>query len=295
MKNNERNLQANRQYKDRLFRLIFGSEENKEFILSLYNALNETDYKDTSLLDITTIQDVIYMGMKNDSAFIIDSELNLFEQQSSFNPNMAFREFQYCAKMLDAWVIKNHFDIYGSKLIKIPTPKCYVFYNGKNEHADREIQKLSDAFINKTDGYEWTVTMLNINKGHNEELLKNCQALSEYTSFVALVRENSKTTDINTAIDRAVKEFISKKGVLAKFLEAHRSEVLDVCITEYNEELHIINEKKISYEEGREKEVFGSVQDGDYSAERGAQKLNLSIEEFEEKMLKAGYRIPEIA
>lgn len=53
--------------------------ENKEFILSLYNALNGTDYTDTTLLDITTIQDVIYMGMKNDSAFIIDSELNLFE------------------------------------------------------------------------------------------------------------------------------------------------------------------------------------------------------------------------
>lgn len=191
MGNDERSLQTNRQYKDRLFRLIFGSEENKEFILSLYNALNGTNYTDTSLLDITTIQDVIYMGMKNDSSFIIDSELNLFEQQSSFNPNMAFREFQYCAKMMDAWVIKNHLDIYGSKLIKIPAPKCYVFYNGLDKHEDREIQKLSDAFMKESEGYEWTVTMLNINKGYNEELLKNCQALSEYTNFVAKVRKNN--------------------------------------------------------------------------------------------------------
>lgn len=259
MEHAQTKLQTNRQYKDRLFRLIFGSEENKEFILSLYNALNDTDYTDTSLLDITTIQDVIYMGMKNDSVFILDSELNLFEQQSSFNPNMPFREFQYCAKMLNAWVIGNNMDIYGSTLVKIPAPKCYVFYNGSANHEDKKILKLSDAFIKKNKGCEWTVTMLNINSGHNEELLQKCQVLSEYTDF----------------------------------LEKHRSEVLDVCITEYNEELHIKNEKRISRDEGREAEILSSVQEGDYSVERGAQKLGITVEEFKERMKAAGYKIPE--
>ena len=297
MEHTQTKLQTNRQYKDRLFRLIFGSEENKEFILSLYNALNGTDYTDTTLLDITTIQDVIYMGMKNDSAFILDSELNLFEQQSSFNPNMPFREFQYCAKMLNAWVIGNDFDVYGSTLIKIPTPRCYVFYNGLANHEDKKILKLSDAFIKKCEGYEWTVTMLNINSGHNEELLQKCQVLSEYTDFVDTVRTNSKIMKIEMAVDSAVKTFILKKGILSDFLEKHRAEVLDMCITEYNEELHINNEKKISHNEGRiegrEAEILSSVHEGDYSVERGAQKLGITVEEFKERMKAAGYKIPE--
>lgn len=210
---------------------------------------------------------------------------------------MPFREFQYCAKMLNAWVIGNNLDVYGSTLIKIPAPKCYVFYNGPANHEDKKILKLSDAFIKKREGYEWTVTMLNINSGHNEELLQKCQVLSEYTDFIDMVRANSKSMKVEMAVDSAVKVFISKNGILSGFLEKHRAEVLDVCITEYNEELHINNEKKISHDEGRiegrEEEIFSSVQEGDYGVKRGAQKLNITVEEFRERMEAAGYKIPE--
>ena len=34
----------NREHKDRLFSFLFGSETNKEWTLSLYNAVNETCY-----------------------------------------------------------------------------------------------------------------------------------------------------------------------------------------------------------------------------------------------------------
>ncbi len=238
---NFNHMQTNRQYKDRLFRLIFGSEKNRKYLLELYNALNDTDYDDENLLEITTLQDVVYMGMKNDSSFIIDNELNLFEQQSTYNPNMPFREFEYCAKLLDKWVLKHKFDIYGKTLVKLPTPRCFVFYNGTDKHADREILKLSDAFITPSEGCEWTVTMLNINKGHNLELMNKCEVLKEYSDFVALVRENAKTIDIPHAIEHAVITFIERNGALSEFLRLHRAEVIDVCITEYNEELHMKN------------------------------------------------------
>lgn len=238
---NQNDIRTNRQYKDRLFRLIFGSEKNKKYILELYNALNGTDYTDESLLEITTIQDIVYMGMKNDSSFIIDSELNLFEQQSTYNPNIPFREFEYCAKLLDKWVEEHNLDIYSETLVKLPTPKCYVFYNGTVEHGDREILKLSEAFFTPSEGCEWTVTMLNINKGHNRELMNKCEALKEYSDFVASVRENAKELSISMAIEGTVKYFIEKGGILSDFLKAHRAEVVDVCITEYKEELHLKN------------------------------------------------------
>ncbi|MBP3610249.1 MAG: hypothetical protein J6J42_07935 [Lachnospiraceae bacterium] len=247
----QNNIQTNRQYKDRLFRLIFGSEKNKKYILDLYNALNDTNYTDDSLLEITTIQDVVYMGMKNDSSFIIDSELNLFEQQSSYNPNMPFREFEYCAKLLDKWVEENNFDIYGSRLVKLPTPKCYVFYNGMEEHEDKEILKLSDAFITESEGCEWTVTMLNINKGHNLELMNKCGVLKEYSEFVAMVRDSSQRMNIQQAVEQTVVTFIERNGLLSGFLKSHRAEVVDVCITEYKEELHLKNVHNEGRAEGR--------------------------------------------
>ena len=276
----QNNIPTNRQYKDRLFRLIFGSEKNKKYLLDLYNALNDTNYTDDSMLEITTIQDVVYMGMKNDSSFIIDSELNLFEQQSSYNPNMSFREFEYCAKLLDKWVEENDLDIYSSTLVKLPTPKCYVFYNGTEVHADKEILKLSDAFITKSEGCEWTVTMLNINKGHNLELMSKCEILREYSDFVAMVRDNSKRMNIPQAVEQTVVDFIERDGLLSGFLKSHRAEVVDVCITEYKEELHLKNVHAEGRAEGKVEVLFSLVADGDISLERAAEKAEIDFAEF---------------
>lgn len=276
----QKDVQTNRRYKDRLFRLIFGSEKNKKYLLDLYNALNGTSYTDDSLLEITTIQDVVYMGMKNDASFIIDSELNLFEQQSSYNPNMPFREFEYCAKLLDKWVEENNLDIYSSTLVKLPTPKCYVFYNGTEEHADKEILKLSDAFTTASEGCEWTVTMLNINKEHNLELMNKCGILREYSEFVAMVRDNSQDSSIPQAVEKTVVAFIERKGLLSGFLKSHRAEVVDVCITEYKEELHLKNVRTEGRAEGRVEVLLALVTDGDITLERAAEKAGMDLVEF---------------
>ena len=86
---------ANREYRDRLFNFLFGAEENKEWTLSLYNAVNRSDYKDASQIQITTIREVMYLGMHNDVSFLIADEMSLYEQQSTLNPNMPLRQLQY--------------------------------------------------------------------------------------------------------------------------------------------------------------------------------------------------------
>ena len=81
-----------RTYKDSLFRMIF--REKKE-LLSLYNALNHSDYQNPEELTINTVENVLYMGMKNDVSFLIEEYLNLYEAQSTWNPNMPLRDVFY--------------------------------------------------------------------------------------------------------------------------------------------------------------------------------------------------------
>ena len=107
-------------YKDKLFRKIF---ENKNDLLSLYNAINHTDYKDPAALEITTIDNAIYMSMKIDLSFMIGFVMSLYEHQSTFNPNMPVRGLSYFARLYEAYTSRYKLDIYGKKLILLPLPQ----------------------------------------------------------------------------------------------------------------------------------------------------------------------------
>lgn len=250
----------NRKYKDRLFTYIFGREENKENLLSLLNAITDSNYTEISELEINTIEDVIYMKMKNDVSCIISNSMVLFEQQSTINPNMAFREFEYCANLFDKFVKSIDFDLYGSRKITIPTPKCIVLYNGTDEMEDLAVQRLSDYFAYPTEGYEWTSYVYNINYGHNKDILDNCQSLREYSEFIFRIRENIYDgMDRESAVDYAVKYMISKNGCLSSFFENHRAEVCMICLTEYDEELHKKTLREEGIKEGTKATLINSI------------------------------------
>ena len=185
----------NRKYKDRIFCMLFGYPKYKKNLLELFNALNGTNYEDENELEINTIEDTIYMGMKNDVSCIIQSNMAMYEQQSTWNPNMPLRGILYSARLFSKYIKTNELNIYNEKLIKIPTPQYYVFYNGKKKIGDKVILKLSDAFsAPQNEGqFEWTATVLNINEGHNEELLSKCKILREY----AIIVKNSTDYPIN--------------------------------------------------------------------------------------------------
>ena len=114
---------VNKEYKDRLFAFIFGREENKRWTLSLYNSINGTSYTDEDDIEITTMSDTVYMGMKNDVSFLISDMLNLYEQQSTYNPNMPVRQLMYLGRQYDKYIKKTKQNIYGSKLMHLPVPK----------------------------------------------------------------------------------------------------------------------------------------------------------------------------
>ena len=245
---------TNREYKDRLFKFIF---KDKEKLLSLYNALNSSHYTNPDDIEITTLEDVIYCKMKNDISFIIDDRLSLFEHQSTYNPNMPLRGFLYFAKHFEKYIAGNEVDIYGSTLIELPTPKFVVFYNGTGMKEDRIILKLSDAFVTAKEKacMELEAVVLNINYGKNKKLMESCRSLMEYSYFVQKVKDYSKIHERDEAIELAVDECI-KENILKEILIKNRTEVVDMLLTEYDEEKRIrIMTKQIEIERQRTEEA----------------------------------------
>ena len=237
-KKTKKKKDTNREYKDRLFKFIFGNPENKEWTLSLYNAINGTSYENAADIQLTTIQDAVYMKMKNDVSFLINTVMNFYEQQSTFNPNMPMRFLIYAGMVYSKYIetSPNYYE-YSSTQQKAPTPQCVCFYNGTTDKDDRIILKLSDAFEPepKTD-IEVTVTMININYGHNKDLMEKCKPLSEYSWFVDRIRSLLKEgKELRVAISTAIDE-LEDDSLIKPFLLSNKAEVTRMCITEYNEE-----------------------------------------------------------
>ena len=281
-------LQPNVIYKDRLFKAIFGKEEHKDWLLSLYNALNSSDYKNPDDLELTTIENIIYITMKNDLSFLIDSQMNLYEQQSTWNPNMPLRGLFYFAQLYQQHISKQKRDIYSSTLLKIPTPQFIVIYNGSRQTADVEKLKLSDAFeVPKNDGeFEWTATLVNINKGHNESLLAKCKPLNDYATYIERIKSNIKQgLNKKDAVDEAM-EFAIKNNMLNGFFKNQKMEILNMSLTEFNQEEYDRNRydegKEAGIREGKEERTKELIQkfikNGNMTVEQIADIIKLPVE-----------------
>ena len=147
----------------------------------------------------------------------------------------------------------NDKSLYSSKLQKIPAPKFMVFYNGTDDVEDRMELKLSSAYehLAGEPDLELKVLMLNVNEGHNKELMEQCQTLKEYAIYVARVRKYASELNLNDAVERAITECI-KEGILVEFLRKNRSEVKMVSILEYDKEWEEKKLRKAEYEAGKE-------------------------------------------
>ena len=232
-------------HKDRLFCNLFS---RKEHALSLYNALNVTHYENEDDLEIITLEDTLYMTMKNDVSVCLYGNINLWEHQSTINPNMPLRGLLYFAKQYEGWIASHRKDIYSRKLLKIPTPQFYVLYNGTELRPEHEEYHLTEAFEHPVHGYDWTAHVLNINFGNNPQLMNACSTLAEYAELIHQIRTRQKSSvSIENAVHQAVKYCI-KNNILKTYLLKNESEVMSMILTEYDEELH----NETLREEGRE-------------------------------------------
>ena len=246
-------MQTNIKHKDRLFRFIFGNPEHKEWTLSLYNAISGTNYTNPEDIEFNTIDDIIYMGMKNDVSFLIMVlfVMNLWEHQASLNPNMPIRFFLHAGQLYEKYMKDNDIYRYGRTLHRLPKPKCVCFYNGMEEQPEEQILRLSDAFGTEDGDIEVRVRMLNINYGSNRKLMEACRVLNDYALLIDRIRGHQKAgKNLDKAVDAAIDE-MPDDSLLTKFLLAHRAEVKGMYLTEYDEEKERLRAIREGLNEGR--------------------------------------------
>ena len=250
----------NRNYKDSLFRLVFGSPDHKDLTLSLYNAISGSDIKDPDEIRFTTLENVIFMDSKNDLSFIVADELVVAEHQSTMCGNMPVRMLIYAAMIYKKILAGMGMKPYGSKTIHLSVPKLVCFYNGTAEMEERCIRNLSEAFQEGSDSdIEARVLMLNINSGRNRKLLDSCAPLAGYSQFTDNVRKLKMETGMTTeeAVEMAI-DMHPADSPIKKILEDNRAEVSEMFMYEFNEEEY----REVIKEEAREEGLAEGIAEG---------------------------------
>lgn len=228
-------VNANREYKSDVFKMYFSIKKN---ILDLYNAMNGTSYTEDDDVEVNTLDQSIFLKIYNDVSFVLSGTINLYEHQSTINPNMPLRDLFYISDMYKPYGMTK--DLYSKTVIKIPTPKFVVFYNGRSDAPESEILKLSDAFIQSTGDpeLELKVKVLNINYGHNKELMEKCVALRDYAILNQRIRDNLDSgMNIEAAATNAVDTCI-RDHIMEDFLIKEKAGVISMHVLDFNEELH---------------------------------------------------------
>ena len=253
---------TNRNYKDSVFVDLFAHDINaKRNFISLYNALHGTnlDAKTTDVQPVM-LEQVLYMKYYNDIAMLIDGKIIiLIEHQSTINQNMPFRFLEYIARIYEKITTKD--EKFGRKLVKLPVPEFYVFYNGKDDYPTESVMKLSDAFMQLGDNdklknqfenenypLEISVKVININVDKENPILKRCEALKEYSKFIEQVRSNIENA-VPEPFTNAIKEAI-KKGFLSDYLNRKSTEVQNMLLAEYDYDTDIAVQRKEAFDDG---------------------------------------------
>ena len=277
-------MAGNREYKSDVFCMLM---EEPGYALEVYNALNHSDYRNPGLVEVCNLERGISLSVRNDAAFILDMNLSVYEHESTVCPNMPLRELIYVTNILEQWVKKQN--LYGRKLVKIPTPRFAVFYNGVEEQRSQYQLKLSDAYANPMEApeLELTCTVYNINVGKNQALLSKCPVLRQYMFFVDYVREylgkypeKDLRKAINKAIDRCIRE-----GVLREFLIRRRGEVTKVTQLDYTFDRRIELEREDARAEERvnterERKAKEEERQAKEAAEKEVQRLRAELEQY---------------
>ena len=287
-------MAGNREFKSDVFGMLM---EEPKYALEVYNALNHSDYRDSELIEVCNLERGISLSVRNDAAFILDMNLSVYEHESTICPNMPLRALIYVTNILEQWVKKRN--IYGRKLVKIPTPRFAVFYNGVEQPEQYQL-KLSDAYANRMEEpeLELTCTVYNINSGKNRELLSECPVLEQYMVFVRYVREGLEMhpkKDLAKAIDGAIDRCI-EEGVLREFLMKRREEVTKVTQLDYTFDRRIELEREDAREEAlaeervnteRERQAKEEERQRAEQAEKEVQRLRAELEQYKRQLSEA--------
>lgn len=265
-KDKKRNYRSNgnREYKSDVISMML---QIPEYALDVYNAMNDSAYTDPDMIQIMRLENGISLSVRNDASFFINNYLNLYEHQSTYSPNAPLRFLIYLTNLLKTTIRKR--DLYSRKCVQIATPHFAVFYNGTEKRPEKEVLKLSDAFVHHTDTpeIELTVTVYNINPDNNTQLLEKSEVLRSYMIFVNRVRENLEQQkkiaqnapeydeaayeeELEVAINEAI-DYCVKHHIMEEFFRENRNEVTKSMVLDYTWERREELIRAEEYEDGK--------------------------------------------
>ena len=272
---------GNREYKSDVISMML---QIPEYALDVYNAMNDSAYTDPDMIQIMRLENGISLSVRNDASFFISNYLNLYEHQSTYSPNAPLRFLIYLTNLLKTTIRKR--DLYSRKRVQIATPHFAVFYNGTEKRPEKEVLKLSDAFINRTDTpeIELTVTVYNINPNNNTQLLEKSEVLRSYMIFVNRVRENLEhqkkiaqnapeydeaayEEDLEEAINEAI-DYCIEHHIMETFFRENRSEVTKSMVLDYTWERREELIRAEEYEDGKREGYAAGIFQGRAEGEK---------------------------
>ncbi|MDR0655202.1 MAG: Rpn family recombination-promoting nuclease/putative transposase [Treponema sp.] len=271
-------MASNRQYKDSVFSFLFNEPAA---LRELYGAIRGIELSPDIPVTINTLEGILYKTLLNDISFEIAKKLVvLIEHQSTINPNMAVRLLLYIAKVYEKLISWRN--LYGRKKLSIPRPEFIVLYNGREPYSDEALLKLSDAFEDAVSlgfsresvpALELTVRIYNINRGHNEQIIRRSKTLEGYSTLIGKVRDYERELgggrnpyrlsdeEKEEAMTKAVRWCIGQ-NILKGFLETHGSEVVNMLMSEWKLEDALVVEREEGREEGREETARNALAEG---------------------------------
>ena len=298
-KDKKRNYRSNgnREYKSDVISMML---QIPEYALDVYNAMNDSVYTDPDMIQIMRLENGISLSVRNDASFFISNYLNLYEHQSTYSPNAPLRFLIYLTNLLKKTIRKR--DLYSRKRVQIATPHFAVFYNGTEKRPEKEVLKLSDAFINRTDTpeIELTVTVYNINPDNNTQLLEKSEVLRGYMIFVNHVRENLEhqkkiaqnapeyEEELEVAINEAI-DYCVKHHIMEEFFRENRNEVTKSMVLDYTWERREELIRAEEYEDGKREGYAAGISQGRAEGEKDTHRFLIN------KWLQKGKTIAEIA
>ena len=241
----------NREIKNSVFVDLFYEDESAEANeIALFNAIHDEPLPEGTKIRRFRVDNTIYMNFQNDISFDAGGKVIVFgEHQSAVNENMPLRSLLYIGRAYERLVPPR--SRYKKKIVSLPTPEFYTFYNGKEKWEKEKELRLSDAYIVK-DGepsLELKVKVINIRPEEHHEILEKCQVLKEYSQFMEIV-QNYQISGVEEPYKKAIKECI-EKGILADYLMRKGSEVVNMLLDEYDYETDIEVQREEAREEGR--------------------------------------------
>ena len=237
-------------HKDTVFCHFFTEDLNR--LLSLYQAITGDTTATVNDIKLSTIKPDLATDLYNDISFNIgNKQIILLEHQSTINNNMPLRMLLYLAKLYYNSIPADDL-LYKESIIPLPAPEFYVFYNGEQDYPETKQLHLSDAWNNSSASIELTVTVYNINYGHNKELEEKCHALMEYAYFISRINYHKRTHSLDDAIIIAMKDCLNR-NYMSDYLSKHKSEVTDLMRIRYSRKDEIAYKAREAAEEATKK------------------------------------------